>query len=171
MDSGDQAWALARADLAALYHGNSSPVLGFTEAHSTVLIARFSAAIKSPLTMCQCSADLAHCLASIIILFISILYSSSGLCRSNPCCASSDNYGAHCLCVEMNDVTVWFSYKTPIAFQVGCNPRVVRQNDWKTTGKHLNAIDGGDKKSRVDDETFERLWNEQVVCRNETAAA
>lgn len=82
------------------------------------------------------------------------------------CRYSSDNYGAHCLCVEINDVTVWFSYKTPIAFQVGCNPRVVHQNDWKTTtGKHLNAIDGGDKKNRVDGATFEKLWAEQIENR------
>ena len=82
------------------------------------------------------------------------------------CNYSSDNYGAHCLCVEVGEVTVWFSYKTPIAFQVGCNPRVVRENDWKTTtGKHLNAIDGGDKKSRVSGLEFERLWAEQIESR------
>ena len=78
---------------------------------------------------------------------------------------SSDNYGAHCLCVEIQGVTVWFSYKTPIAFQVGNNPRVVRQNDWSTTtGKHLNAIDEN-KKTRVDSSTFERLWAEQIVAK------
>lgn len=76
---------------------------------------------------------------------------------------SSDNYGAHCLCVEMGKVTVWFSYQTPIAFQVDGKERVVRWNDWKTTtGKHLNAIDGGNKKNRVDGATFEKLWSEQV---------
>lgn len=76
---------------------------------------------------------------------------------------SSGNYGAHCLCVEVSNVTVWFSYKTPIAFQVGNQDRVVRQNDWSnTTGKHLNAIDGGNKKTRVDSATFEKLWAEQI---------
>lgn len=65
--------------------------------------------------------------------------------------------------VTVGDVTVWFSYKTPIAFQIAGNARVVRQNDWSvTTGKHLNAIDGGDKASRVSGEEFERLWTEQM---------
>lgn len=74
---------------------------------------------------------------------------------------SSDNYGAHCLCVSMGPITVWFSYKTPVAFQVDGSPKVVRQNEWgPTTGKHLNAIDGGDKKARVDAQTFERMFAE-----------
>ena len=77
---------------------------------------------------------------------------------------SSDNYGAHALQVRIGNATVWFSYQTPVAFKIGCNPRVVRVNDWKqTTGKHLNAIDGGDKESRVDGATFERLFNEQFT--------
>lgn len=76
---------------------------------------------------------------------------------------SSDNYGAHCLRVVMGRVTVWFSYQTPVAFQIGGNARVVRANDWgPTTGKHLNAIDGGNRGERVSGEEFERLWKEQV---------
>ncbi len=74
---------------------------------------------------------------------------------------SSQNYGAHCLRVETPGLTVWFSYQTPVAFQVDGFARVVRRNDWgPTTGKHLNAIDGGDHKTRVDGETFERLFSE-----------
>ena len=77
---------------------------------------------------------------------------------------SSENYGAHALQVFLPGVTVWFSYKTPVAFKVGAGPRIVRQNDWgPTTGKHLNAIDGGDKKSRVTGEEFERLWAEAAI--------
>lgn len=76
---------------------------------------------------------------------------------------SSDNYGAHCLCVEVGPITVWYSYQTPVAFQVGSADRVVRSNSWgPNTGKHLNWIDNGDVESRVDGETFQRLWNEQV---------
>lgn len=80
------------------------------------------------------------------------------------CEYSSANYGAHCLCVEVGSVTVWFSYKTPVAFQVRGFPRVIHENVWgPTTGKHLNAIDGGgDKKSRVSAEEFERLWATQI---------
>jgi hypothetical protein len=77
---------------------------------------------------------------------------------------SSDNYGAHSLVVELGDLTVWFSYKTAVAFQVDGQPRVVRQNEWgPTTGKHLRWIDGDDKSSRVPGYEFERLWNEQVA--------
>lgn len=76
---------------------------------------------------------------------------------------NSSNYGAHCLCVDLGKVTVWFSYQTAIAFQVDGHARVVRQNAWgPTTGKHLNAIDDGDKANRVSSEEFERLWNEQM---------
>lgn len=77
---------------------------------------------------------------------------------------SSDNYGAHTLVVEIGPLTVWFSYRTPVAFQVDGHARVVHQNDWSTTtGKHLNWIDRGNKRDRVDGETFERLWQEQVA--------
>lgn len=81
---------------------------------------------------------------------------------------SSDNYGAHSLRVDFGPVAVWFSYKTPVAFHVDGKSRVVRHNSWgPTTGKHLNAIDGGDpaaKRARVSGEEFERLWNEQVAA-------
>lgn len=77
---------------------------------------------------------------------------------------SSGNYGAHCLVVDVGPVTVWFSYRTPVAFQVSGHEAVVHRNDWSTTtGKHLNWIDGGNKRRRVDGETFQRLWDEQVL--------
>lgn len=71
---------------------------------------------------------------------------------------SSENYGAHALKFWTPDGRiVWFSYKTPVAFKGRDGKRLVRQNDWSTTtGKHLNAIDGGDKKNRVIGEVFER---------------
>ena len=79
---------------------------------------------------------------------------------------SSSNYGAHALVFYMPNITVWFSYKTPIAFRIfnDSNPNMakyglmkVRVNDWSTTtGRHLNAIDGGDKKNRISGEQFER---------------
>lgn len=66
-------------------------------------------------------------------------------------------------CVTVGNATVWFSYKTPIAFQVGSNERVVRKNDWgPTTGQHLNAIDGGNRKGRVKATDFQRLWDAQT---------
>jgi hypothetical protein len=61
--------------------------------------------------------------------------------------------------VDIGEDTIWFSYRTPIAFQVGWNGVVVRQNDWgSTTGRHLNAIDGGDpdaKRRRLPGPEFE----------------
>jgi hypothetical protein len=63
------------------------------------------------------------------------------------------------ICVTIGNTHVWFSYQTPVAFRVGSGPLIVRQNDWgTTTGKHLNAIDGGDKSSRVTGEEFQKQW-------------
>ena len=75
---------------------------------------------------------------------------------------SSENYGANCMAVAVGPLTVWYSYRTPVAFEVGGHPQVVHENDWgPTTGKHLNWINS-DKSSRVDGETFQRLWSDQV---------
>jgi hypothetical protein len=51
-----------------------------------------------------------------------------------------------------------FSYKTPIAFYTPKTGLVVRRNDFSaTTGKHLNAIDGGgNKAARMPGAEFER---------------
>lgn len=78
---------------------------------------------------------------------------------------SSSNYGVHSLRVDVGELTVWFSYKTPVAFRHLGGPKIVRQNDWSTTtGKHLNAIDGGGaaKKDRVPGVEFERLYTDAV---------
>lgn len=57
--------------------------------------------------------------------------------------------------VEVGPVTLYFSYRTVIAFSTGHGIRV-RENSWgPTTGKHLNRIDGGDKKSRLSSDDFE----------------
>jgi len=75
---------------------------------------------------------------------------------------SSDNYGAHTLCfTDSRGNDFYYSYKTLVAFR-GSNGLVVHQNRWgTTTGKHLNWIDGGQKDSRVDNETFKKLYQEQ----------
>jgi hypothetical protein len=74
---------------------------------------------------------------------------------------SSSNYGAHALRFQVGTLSIWFSYKTPVAFYTPKTGRVVRQNSWgPTTGKHLNAIDGGDKGGRVDSGIFERMLAE-----------
>lgn len=69
------------------------------------------------------------------------------------------------LVFDLGAVRVYFSYKTPVAYstteadlQTGLR-LVVRVNDWSnTTGKHLNAIDGGSKEAkarRVPGDVFE----------------
>ncbi len=56
---------------------------------------------------------------------------------------------ANCMRVEIGYVTLWFSYQTIIAFYFPIVGKYVRQNEWgPTTGKHLNWIDGGDKKAK-----------------------
>jgi hypothetical protein len=55
---------------------------------------------------------------------------------------------------------IWFSYDTIVAFEKSNGCRYVSQNIWtNTTGKHLNAIDDGDKKSRLSTEDFQRELN------------
>ena len=70
--------------------------------------------------------------------------------------------------LSVGDLWLWFSYTTPIAYRVLGEKRVVRVNDWSnTTGKHLNAIDGGDKKSRIPGVEFEtrlKALTEGHVC-------
>jgi hypothetical protein len=62
--------------------------------------------------------------------------------------------------VYTNEMTLWFSYNTLIAFRLGAE-KVVHENSWSnTTGKHLNQIDGGDKASRVNEATFKAKWKE-----------
>jgi hypothetical protein len=74
---------------------------------------------------------------------------------------SSDNYGSHTLRVEIGNVTLWFSYKTLVAFCTPDTGLVVSQNVWgRTTGKHLKWIDGGNKKSRLNRDEFEAKWKE-----------
>ena len=70
---------------------------------------------------------------------------------------SSSNYGAHALrFLDAEGRSYWFSYQTLVAVYVPGKGKIVSANDWgPTTGKHLNAIDGGDKASRLPRTTFE----------------
>ena len=59
--------------------------------------------------------------------------------------------------VQLGNLIVNFSYTEPISFAYK-GQRTTRVNAWgPTTGKHLNACDGGDKASRVSGEDFETL--------------
>ncbi len=82
---------------------------------------------------------------------------------------SNDNYGAHSLCVELGNLDLYYSYKTVIAYRYG-GDLIVRKNDWSTTtGKHLNAIDGGAKKTRIDGQEFETKLAEVLQTLGLTA--
>jgi hypothetical protein len=71
---------------------------------------------------------------------------------------SSDNYGAHTLKVNLGAITLYYSYETIIAYSDNQDGLIVRENDWSTTtGKHLNWIDGGDKKNRKPASVFNEL--------------
>ena len=57
--------------------------------------------------------------------------------------------GPSSLKLTIGSLTIWFSYKTPVAFQVYGQELKICQNRWaQTTGKHLNAIDP-DKTKRI----------------------
>lgn len=66
--------------------------------------------------------------------------------------------------VDVNELSMWFSYETMIAFQAPETGLVVHQNDWSTTtGKHLNEIDGGDyqaKNARLSGSEFAKKFQE-----------
>jgi len=78
----------------------------------------------------------------------------------------SDNYSGHCTRLTLGDLTLYFSYKTVVGFDDGIQGTFVRENDWgPTTGKHLNWLDGGDKKGRLPSEAFEQKLKEVLGRR------
>ena len=67
---------------------------------------------------------------------------------------SSDNYGVNSLEFTIGNLSVYFSYKTPVAFSTP-GRFVIRENDWgSTTGKHLNWLES-DKSKRISGVEFE----------------
>lgn len=64
-------------------------------------------------------------------------------------CGNSPSAQSNAKCVEIGDVELYFSYETIVGLRYR-GRTVVTQNTWgPTTGKHLNAIDGGNKADRV----------------------
>jgi hypothetical protein len=58
--------------------------------------------------------------------------------------------------VNINGIKLYFSYKTLVAFYYK-GELFVRKNEWgTTTGRHLNDIDGGNKKERLSEEEFDK---------------
>ena len=71
---------------------------------------------------------------------------------------STGNYGAHCLCVDIGYLRLYFSYNTIVAFNSD-KGLIISKNYWSTTtGKHLNWINPN-KEIRVNSETFEKELN------------
>lgn len=65
--------------------------------------------------------------------------------------------------VEIGNLSIWFSYQTPVAFQVGGHPRVISNNYWgSATGAHINAIDS-DKSRRIGGTEFESRLKDVVA--------
>ena len=65
-------------------------------------------------------------------------------------CYCSKTTSANALRFDLGEVTVWYSYQTPVAIALAPFDPIVRRNEWgPTTGKHLNAIDGGGVKAKA----------------------
>lgn len=59
--------------------------------------------------------------------------------------------------VDLGALTLYFSYRTCVAFHTPDAGTVVRENKWgPTTGKHLNYLDDGDKAARLGAGDFAR---------------
>ena len=68
---------------------------------------------------------------------------------------ASDNYSGHCIRLQMGSLTLYFSYKTVVAFCDGNSEMQICENVWgPTTGKHLNWLDAGNKKERIEQSEF-----------------
>lgn len=69
--------------------------------------------------------------------------------------------------VYVGEITLWFSYRTCVAFQEAFGRIIVRENDWgPTTGKHLGMIGTGRREDRIPGVEFERLLGEALGMVN-----
>ena len=70
---------------------------------------------------------------------------------------SNDNYGAHCLRVDLGTIELYYSYKTIVGYRDAKDGFVCIVNQWgPTTGKHLNQIQS-DHKKRIKADEFESM--------------
>lgn len=71
---------------------------------------------------------------------------------------SSNNCGVHTRLLRNANIDLYYSYDTIVAYRDSIDGLVVSKNNWgTTTGKHLNWIDGGNKKNRKGHEVFENM--------------
>ena len=62
--------------------------------------------------------------------------------------------------ITIGPLRIWFSYETPVAFDLDRSGIVVRENDWgPTSGKLINQLES-DKKKHVKGEQFEKMLDE-----------
>lgn len=58
--------------------------------------------------------------------------------------------------VTIGSLDLYFSYATLVAYTDPEDGKVVSENHWsQTTGKHLNYVDGGNKKDRLPAQKFD----------------
>jgi len=77
----------------------------------------------------------------------------------------SGNYGNNSIKMSFDNLDLYFSYETVIAYRDE-NGLTIRKNDWSTTtGKHLNSI-SDDKSRRIDGELFETKLKEVLKAHN-----
>lgn len=73
----------------------------------------------------------------------------------------SASAASNAVMVDLGCVQLYFSYKTLVAIKMPNYKLAVIKNYWgPTTGKHLNAIDGGTveaKKERLNDDEFKKI--------------
>ncbi len=63
--------------------------------------------------------------------------------------------------VEINDLIIVFSYRTPIAFHTYEGGWIYRENDWgPTTGRHLTMAGSNRKHERLPSGDFESALEE-----------
>ena len=78
----------------------------------------------------------------------------------------TNNYAGHTQAIRIGSLTLYFSYKTVVAFSNYKFGFVISENVWSnTTGKHLNWIDS-DKKKRIPHNEFEKLLNKVLGSNN-----
>ena len=71
----------------------------------------------------------------------------------------SSNYGMNTIRLDLSSLTLYYSYKTIIAYRDNKDGLVISDNDWSTTtGKHLNWI-LEDKSYRLDFDQFQIKLN------------
>jgi len=79
----------------------------------------------------------------------------------------------NCIAVEIGKLTVYFSFRTPIAFRKKAQPRRVCENVWgEVTEKHMAFVEAGKSTDRIKKYDFEKklkkaLSENFLVCANE----